>query len=406
MSQGSKPRVSLSIKGKGGRHKCIENEDSRQKSLMEMWTMTFDDCRDDDSFVNEDDYSYTSSKFVAIETGHRIRKNDDDSFISLNVGHLGENAKGLVNVNTRRDEIPIVASTDCGDTKNKNCACCRPITIPGLVDLLHKDEQASSSNKISKPTYASVLAAGIKPYDPFLFTDVKISGMEIVKNDTNSKHQSELLSLPFGRVRKGIDGLPRYHGTQHNIGRWNTGDYGCDLTYHFNDRMHDEELLFLDHVELVMKSSNGLKYPPFREHLEELAWEIRSWKDELYTLGETKDRERFVQLCNYVEGQASEISFLLRIFTDSENDAKYSMVPVALAVYKNHLNSLALETNRGGSHVDCGAETWKQLKASTPSAHIPTIEIVMKGVIPFLLGDGEYDDDDKIFYLRNFSELK
>jgi hypothetical protein len=410
MSKGSKPRVSVSIKGKGGRRKCMDNEDSRQKSLMEMWTMTLDDSRDNDFFVCEDDNSYTSSKFVAIETGHRIRKYDDDSIISFNIGHPGEKLQGLVNVDSTRDNDLIVVSTNCGDTKNKNCACCKPITIPGLVDLLQKDEQTSSTSKISKPSYASVLAAGIKPYDPFRllnvkpvqFTDVTISGMKIVENDQNSKIQLQigLQSLPFGRVRLNSAGLPDYFLTEEEKewGRWirfhsggcDTCSYGDHLSYQLDDKCQDEEILFLDHVEVLMSSSTGLKYPPFRKHLQEMAWEIRGMKDELYTLEESKDRKRFVQLCDDVEEQTSEISFLLRIFTDRENDAKCSMVSVALAVYKNHLKSLALETNQGGPLVDCGAETWKQLKASTPSAHIPTIEIVMKGVIPFLLGDGEY----------------
>ena len=176
------------------------------------------------------------------------------------------------------------------------------------------------------------------------------------------------------------------------------------MTYRLDEECQDEELLFLDHVELVMSSSTGLKYPPFRKHLQEMECEIRGWKDELYTLDETKDNERFVQLCNDVEKHTSKISSRLRIFTDQEKNAKSSMAFVALAAYKNHLKSRTLETNAsGGSIANDGAESWKQLKASTPSASIPAIEIVMKGVIPFILGDGGYDDYETLINLQNMS---
>ena len=88
------------------------------------------------------------------------------SLLSFKIGFAGKNVQGLVN-----DDARIAASsTKCVDTTNKNCACCRPFTIPGLAKLLEKDEPTSSSTtKITKKSsYTSILGTGIiKPYDTF-----------------------------------------------------------------------------------------------------------------------------------------------------------------------------------------------------------------------------------------------
>ena len=65
-----KPRVASSIKGKGGRRKCLENEESRQASLKDMWTMTLDYDNGDNDYDEDDDYYYSSS-YTAVQ---RLRR--------------------------------------------------------------------------------------------------------------------------------------------------------------------------------------------------------------------------------------------------------------------------------------------------------------------------------------------
>lgn len=275
-----------------------------------------------------------------------------------------------------------------------NKACCRPLDIPGLQQLLLLDEPQQ------QPSYKDI--ATIPPVqDQYVF-----EGLRIVRKGTINRRfreydeYSEELSFDS-------QGIARYKPTSQTAFRrfyqgCSSCGYGSESIYGFNDNYPDYELRVLPSLEFAV--SSRLAYKPFRMQLQHMITAVYDWKDELYQSNfdcENPEEEDVVrELNDKCTWRTQRIVRLLKAYLSNEERAQSELSFLSLAVYKSHLQQLAIEEDWGKEHLDkflAGTSgtlyehvDWRSLRASIPHNRLSSIGIIVQHVKPFLLDARKY----------------
>lgn len=166
-----------------------------------------------------------------------------------------------------------------------------------------------------------------------------------------------------------------------------------DIATVATDTSRLSELKVLPSPEYAVSSK--LSYKPFQLQLQELITQVYDWKYELYNLDSNRAEERAIveQLNGDCECTTKRIERLLKAYVSDEQRAHSELSLLSLAVYKCHLQQLAIERRYGQAEVDkflagrdCDEDAdWQSLKAAVPHKCLSSIGIIAEHVKPFLL---------------------
>jgi hypothetical protein len=286
-----------------------------------------------------------------------------------------------------------------------NKACCRPpIIIPGLQQLLLLDgmeqqQQLPALEQSPQPPSYQDIATTPPVQEQYVFEDLQIvpKGPTIYRREYDE--YSEELSFDS-------QGIARYKTTSQTAfrrfsrGCCETCSYGNGSSYGFNANYQDYELMVLPSLEFAV--SSRLFYKPFRMQLQHLITTVYDWKDEMYDLdgSDTQECEMLEDLYWKCKWTTQRIVRLLKAYVSNEEHAQSELSFLSLAVYKSHLQQVAIEHDWGKEHLDgflAGTSDglyehadWKSLRASIPHNRLSSIGIIVQHVKPYLLDIREY----------------